>query len=164
MLMGAALAGVALVGGCGQPGKVEVSADPPRPVDEVDEITVSLSPPTPVNWDDKPGPDGLHVRVYFFRIAQPLPVTVAGTLEFLLYAGKIKGGGTDARPLRVWTFTPNDLRNHLGRGIVGWGYGMRLPWTDSPPAAPSLTLLARYRPAGGQARSSAPIHVAMGPR
>jgi hypothetical protein len=154
----------ALAGGCGEPGPTKVSAEPPRPVEHVDQITLSLSPPTPVNWDDRPGPDGVQVKVYFFRVDQPLPVTVGGTLEFLLYEGRIERGGFEGvEPFRVWRFGPEALPSYLGRGLVGWSYAMRLGWGANPPAARSLTLRARYLPPDGPAKDAAPMHVAMRP-
>ena len=147
--------------GC-QNGGVEVSRLPPRPVDQVDNVALRLSPPMPLNWDDAPGLDGLQAQLNLFQLDQPLSVIVEGAMEFVLYEGR----GTaqvlaGKKPFRVWTFQGPELRNCMGKTMFGWGYAMRLDWGDRPPESPSITLVARYRPVRGKDVSSGSIHVVM---
>lgn len=159
------LAAALLAGGCAEPGEVSVSRRPPGPVRQVDKVVLRLSPPTPVNWDESPGSDGLQAQVHFFQLDEPLPVTVAGTLEFALYEGRPAGESLQqVRPFRTWAFDADQLNAHLGRSIFGWGYAMRLGWGRRPPASRTITLIARYRPTDGEPTASAPIQVATGPR
>ena len=158
------LAAAAWTGGC-QNTSVTVSSQPPRPVDKVDKVALRISPPMPLNWDDTPGLDGLQAQVNLFQVDQPLSVTVEGTLEFMLYEGR----GTaqvlaGKEPFRTWSFTGAGLERCLDKTIFGWGYAMRLDWGNRPPKTPSVTLLARYRPARGSDVSSDLLHVAMTPK
>ena len=149
--------------GCGNLGQAGLGSFTPWPVGDVDAIVVRLTPPTAMNWDNHPAPDGFQAQVHLFQLKHDLPVTVKGTLEFLLYEGRIAANDAAGRqPLRTWQFTPERLRDCLGRSIVGWGYAMRLGWGRQVPAASSVTLLARYQPPDGQATYSAPLSVPIG--
>ena len=87
-----------------------------------------------MNWDGVPGADGLEVRLHLFQYSRQLPVTVKGSLEFLLYEGVVRPGEfAKARLYHTWRFGGQALQAHLGRSAVGWGYAMRLDWTDRPP-------------------------------
>ena len=151
--------------GC-QWGPLTVSRQPPKPVDQVYKVALRISPPMPLNWDDRPGLDGFQAQVNFFQFDQPLSVTVQGVLEFMLYEGlgsaKVLA---ETKPFHTWAFDGATLRRHQGKTMFGWGYAMRLPWGSSPPKSSSVTLIARYRPAGGgKDIPSDPLHVAMGPK
>ena len=92
--------------GCQDTGRVKVHNWPPRPVDRVDEIVLRLTPPSPVNWDDKPGPDGLQVQINFFQIDEPLSVTVKGSLDLALYDGHVLPEDlAAAKPIHTWPFS-----------------------------------------------------------
>ena len=115
--------------GC-QNGGVEVSRLPPRPVDQVDNVALRLSPPMPLNWDDAPGLDGLQAQLNLFQLDQPLSVIVEGAMEFVLYEGR----GTaqvlaGKKPFRVWTFQGPELRNCMGKTMFGGA--MRCAWTGA---------------------------------
>ena len=162
-----AMLAATLAAGCGDLGKVKVSSWPPRPVTKVDEIIFRLTPPTALNWDDLPGPDGFQVQVHFFQVDRPLPVTIDGALDIALFEGRPSPDQlAEGRPFRTWVFEGDQLRKHLVRSIVGWGYAMRLDWAGNPPKASAVTLLARFRPAKGKApfKTTAPLHVAMKPQ
>lgn len=164
------LAGIAALlasaaGGCQNPGRVNVGNRPPRPVDRVDEIVLRLTPPAPVNWDDKPGPDGLQVQINFFRIDEPLSVTVKGSIDLALYEGHVRPEDlASAKPLHTWPFSGVQLAGLAGKSAVGWGYAMRLPWGDRPPSGATATLAARYRSADGNIKACQPLYVPLGPR
>ena len=161
----AAILAAGMLAGCPNGGKVEVSDRPPRPVDRIDELVVRVTPPTPMNWDDVPGSDGLQVQVNCFQREEPLSVTVRGTLEFLLYEGRATLAQlADRQPLKTWQFDGLNLTGHAGRSIVGWGYAMRLPWGRPGPRSSSVTLLTRYRPIDGDVKTSRPLQVAMEPK
>jgi len=158
------LAGAAWIAGC-QTGPMTVSSQPPRPVDKVDNVALRVSPPMPLNWDDRPGVDGLQAQVNLFQLEHPLSVTVEGALEFALYEGQSDSRGLAGRePFRTWTFQGPELRRFLNRSLFGWDYAVRLDWGNRPPTSSSVTLIARYRPVRGQDVLSSPLHVAMVPK
>ena len=151
------------VTGCQNPGRVTVHNWPPRPVDRVDEIVLRLTPPAPVNWDDRPGPDGLQVQVNFFQVDEPLSVTVKGSLDLALYEGHVRPEDlAAAKPIHTWPFSGVQLAGLAGKSAVGWGYAMRLPWGSKPPAGTTATLAARYRSADGNVKAAQPLYVPLG--
>ena len=162
-LLACLLAAAALPAGCQTGRKLSVSANPPRAVQKVDQIDLSLIPPTPLNWDDDPGLDGFQVQVFFWRQDEKLSVTIDGTLEFLLYEGRCTAAElVGKKPFHTWTFKNPELSTFLGKSMVGWGYAMRLDWGQHVPTTRTVTLVARYIPPRGPAKLSAPALVAMG--
>jgi len=151
----------AATAGCpGPEGKAVVSSRPPRPVAVVDVIYIDALP-VAMNWDEKPGPDGLEAQVHFYRMDQPLPVTVSGTLELLLFEGKVSAAAAQAnRPFHTWSFTTRELAGTLRKDLAGWGYAMRLAWGSPAPAAGMVTLIGRYQASGGEWVYSSPVAVA----
>jgi hypothetical protein len=150
--------------GCNTDVRQKVSANPPPPVDEIDRIFRQTSP-NAVNWDGKPGPDGLEVCVHLFRHSRDLPVTVGGALQFIIYEGVISEKDlSGAKPLRSWQFTGEELKAHRVRLMMGWGYAMRLNWGRTPPKASSVTLLVRYISPKGRIISASPLTIPIGPR
>ncbi len=155
---------LSLIVGCQNSGRVKVHDWPPRPVDRFDEIVLRLTPPAPVNWDDKPGADGLQVQMNFFLIDRPLSVTVKGSLTLELHQGRVKASQLDsAEPLQRWTYAGAQLAAHAGKSAFGWGYAMRLAWHNRPPAGKIATLVARYRSRDGNVTTSSPLYVPLGP-
>jgi hypothetical protein len=151
------------VAGCQDPGRVKVQNWPPRTVANIDMIWLRLTPPAPVNWDDKPGSDGLQVQVNFFQIDEQLSVTVKGSLEFALYEGYVRPENlAAARPVHTWPFSGVQLASFCGKSAAGWGYAMRLPWGDKPPAGSIATLIARYTSPDGNVKVSDPLYPPLG--
>ena len=71
---------------------------------------------------------------------------VSGTLEFILYAGRIRADKiATAKPLRTWSFVGEPLQRRAGRSMVGWHYVLRLGWLQDVPTCTSATLIARYK-------------------
>jgi len=157
---------LAAASGCAQQGKNVLTKRPPRPVARVDRIVLPTQ--DPVNWDGRPGADGLAVQVYFFRRppATALAVTVTGTLHLALYEGPSAGDDPQAQPLLTWKFTAKELDTCLARAAWGWGYALRLGWGDRPPEASVVTLTARYVPPEGTGMpvSAKPTTLSIAPR
>ncbi len=154
----------ASLAGCSTDGHQKVSSTPPPPVDEIDRIYLQVSP-NAVNWDGKPGPDGLEAWVHLFRLSQPLPVTVRGTLRFTIYEGVISENDlASARPFHSWLFDGEKLKLHQVRLMAGWGYAMRLGWGRNKPTTSSVTLTAQYLPLQGNPVHANPIAIPIGPR
>ena len=156
-----------VVAGCGRPtaGAKElrsVSAVPPKPVDVADAVNFWAAPPAAINWDEVPGPDGVQARVFLFQANRPEPVLVTGTIEFLMYVGRVERGVVPlSEPLKTWRFTGDELAGLRVRDMIGWGYAARLGWGRDVPKAPVVTFRVRYQPPQGPPVYSAPISMAL---
>jgi len=156
-----------LAAGCGRPppgAKAKelrtVSHTPPRPVDRADGVHLLVAPPTALNWDDVPGPDGVQVQVFLTQAGRSEPVLIKGTLECLLFEGRVQREQvTGARPLVTWAFPAADLVDRQVRAIAGWGYVLQLGWGRQVPASPVVTVTARYQPPDGPLVYSAPVAI-----
>ena len=154
---------LAALAGC-KAGPQKISAVPPAAVDTVDAMHVQCSY-APINWDGRPGPDGLMVLVLLFRQSRALPMTVRGTIEFSLYQGVVSTDEiSDVKPAYSWLFQGARLQACQTRTVWGWGYTMRLGWGSAAPTASSVTLLVRYVPEKGAPLRSDAIVIPMGPR
>ncbi len=149
--------------GCGGPGG-RGSLRPPAPTVDVAGFSLSSSP-TALNWDGKPGPDGVIARVQFFRLGshdEVRSVPVKGELEFLLFDNKLSASEvTQAQPSNIWRFSAEDLPNFLGKQMGMWAYQMQLDWRKKPPKASIVTLVARWKKPGGVWKYSDPTLVAV---
>ena len=156
---------VVAAAGCTQSGGRQVrspSLTPPNPVDMADRVELWLVPAAAVNWDDDPAPDGVRAQVFLYQAQQPETVLVKGTLELLMYEGRVSRMGlADATPQRVWTFTPQELAACVVRGMVGWGYAVQLEWGRQAPTSAAVTFAVRYAPPTGPRIFSAPAVIAM---
>jgi len=160
-----AVAALHLAAGCRTSGLVTVQKYAPRPVDDVDVIGLRVTQGKPVNWDEKPGADGLQVQVNFFRRGEDLSVTVRGTLELSLYEGRLKPGQiAAARPLRSWRFEGVELPTYCRKTPFGWGYAMRLPWGATPPSGANVTVGSRYVSPDGRVVTRRPIIIPLVPQ
>lgn len=148
--------------GCGPQGQSVSMRRPPQPVNQVDRIEL-FSSIAAINFDSEPTPDGIQVRVLLYQLSQPHPVLVRGTLDFLLFEGKISAAEFSAsRPFRRWRFDAEILPRYLARSIVGWGYAMELRWPERAPRAGRITLVARYESPQGRIVHSDLLVVSMG--
>jgi hypothetical protein len=141
------------------------TSGPPAPVANVDAMELSASP-TAMNWDDKPGPDGIEVVLMCYQIpnSQPVPVTVAGTMEFQLFEGVVAPEKlSEARPFHVWTFQSWEMNRPgvLSRWYGLWGYILRLGWDAHVPTTEKITVTARYLPPNGQPLYAKPVVILM---
>ena len=133
---------------------------PPPAQAKVDAIEMRVMPAA-VNWDAKPGPDGLQGVVILYSLGESASavraVPVSGTLELLMFKGRVTASTAgEVKPAYTWTFTGEQLLPMLEHGIVGWEYVLRLKWGDKPPCMGAVTLVARYRQPDGRWLYSAP--------
>jgi len=157
------LSALALMLCAGCPGQGQMPGKtPPPPSSRIDKIVVQ-SAPTAVNWDQRPGPDGLVVSVHLFNDSSDLPVLGKGTMEFKLYEGTLgEGQLAEAKPLMEWRYSGSLLANCVFRSPIGWGYGMQLGWGSNAPKTESVTLTATYAPPTGPAIAAKPIVIPVG--
>lgn len=119
--------------------------------------------PVALNIDNVPGPDAFSIRVYASASAHPRGVPIrSGTLEVVLYDGAHgPAQPLPEVPLRVWRFTPQQLKTLASENRLGTGYEFTLPWTGTPPTRSRVTVLARYRPPSGPVVVSGPSAISL---
>jgi hypothetical protein len=142
--------------GCGTTGAGLGSAG--KPVETLHLIGTSLA----IDLDNKPGADGLGVRVYAGNQRSHEPVRIGtGTLELLLFDGAMRADEIlSTEPMRAWSYDPAELRKHEQRTTVGVSYAFIPVWGDARPTSNRVTVVARYK--RGQEVSaiySAPVSV-----
>ena len=148
----ASLSALVLAGGCGPNALRGSKHQPSAPVHTVDQIEM-FSSMAGINFDHIPGADGVSIQVLLYQLVQPKPVTVTGTLEFLLFDGKIAREEMHTRqPLHIWRFSGQQLPQYLFRSMVGWGYAMDLRWGKRAPTSKLITVAVRYVPPPGEGR------------
>ena len=135
------------------------SYSPPEPEEQADAIELWANPPVAVNWNDDPGPDGVRVSVflYQYRGNRVTSVLIKGTLEFLMYDGRLDDTElAHAMPMQTWTYTEQELATREVRGPPGWGYATQLAWTHVPKSS-RVTLVVGYRSPKGETLYSRPL-------
>ncbi len=134
----------------------------PELVANVDQVHLMVPVQAAIDLDGLPGPDGLLAAVLFTREDRPKPVAVSGTLEIMMFDGRI---GTDViattKPDHHWTFTASELSHLLGTNEYGMlTYRFVLPWGPTPPKSGVVTLAAKYfPPQGPPVYTDAPVNV-----
>jgi hypothetical protein len=128
----------------------------------VDAIELSVPSTIAENWDDNPGPDGVWAMVRCYKLTpKTTAVTVSGTLEFLLFEGRVEPADlAKTKPFRVWTYRPDELPDYLYRHLL-YGYRMQLAWVDRVPRTDVVTLTARYIPPSGEPIYALPVSITM---
>jgi hypothetical protein len=159
----AALAAGLCLAGCKGGGGRRAGPPAPTPVrrESVDAVNLQALPAA-VNWDDRPGPDGLRTRVYLFQVERSEPLTANGSLDFLLYAGNVtRDDLPELEPVETWHYERDRVPRYAVRSLAGVGYAFSLEWGPQAPEADSVTLVARYTPHGGEPVESSPVAIAM---
>ncbi|HAM73689.1 MAG TPA: hypothetical protein DCM86_18805 [Verrucomicrobiales bacterium] len=129
---------------------------------EIGEV-VLFAVPVAVELDDKPGPDGIAVRVYASAVgkARGIPIR-SGTLEIQMFDGVLKPGEPISQaPRRSWKFKADQLRSIASTSQLGVGYRFALAWQDTPPAGSHVSVLARYLPPKGAPLQSPPSGISI---
>ena len=145
------------------PAKPAPKSDIPAPSPAIDKVNIQ-SLVTVVNLDDKPGPDGVQVKLYLFHRDDPTPITLdRGLVEFVIYDGHVPPSDlAAAKPLHVWPFTADQLRRYAAKTAFGPAYAMSLNWGDDHPRASTVTLTARILHPTARPLYAPPINLAMG--
>lgn len=145
-----------LAAGCA-PTHTKPKTPPPIRSDAVDAIELFASPPSALKWSGNPGLDGVQVITRFYQLAQPQPVIVEGTVEFLMFEGTMKPEElNNSKPIQTWEYPPAQLPQYVFRTYGMIGYGFRLGWTRTPKAS-AVTVVCRYRRPSGETVLSQPI-------
>ena len=139
-------------------GCTSSGARPRRSEDVVVEQLRLLTSPTVVNFDNRPGPDGLLAQVYAFGKGSAKAIRLTdGTLEITLFDGQHFEYDESARSIWTRRIEADELRQ-LGHGsLIGVGYGVQVRWGESVPTRHDVTLFARYERSDGEVVESAGV-------
>lgn len=108
-------------------------------VDHIDLMTQ----PVAANLDGIPGSDGLQVKIYLYNGDKT--ILGKGTLEMILFDGNDSQGDLRfEKPIKTWTFSPNQLKPFLTTSYGLQHYQLTLAWGDNKPKSKTVTILARY--------------------
>ncbi|MBT3200891.1 MAG: hypothetical protein HN350_13360 [Phycisphaerales bacterium] len=131
----------------------------PDTVDQIDKIALLVPQNAIINWDGKPGLDGVIAQVMLFQNQEkgPKSVLVSGEIDLMLFEGrKPKTLNNAPKPFCTKTFTSSELATKIvGQYSSLWSYSLRLPWPKIP-ATKDVWMIARYRPKSGRAVYSSP--------
>lgn len=107
--------------------------------------------PAALQLDDRPGPDGIGVRVYASAAGKSRGLEIrAGVLEVLLFDGSpTVAQMKNAKPLKIWSFPASELSPFVAVTSLGTGYQMALNWEANRPSGSVVTVIARYHPLQG---------------
>jgi hypothetical protein len=114
-----------------------------------------------LNVDDKPGPDGVGVRIYASRRerAEALPITT-GTLEILMFDGNLPLDELPSlQPRHKWSYPADKLKPHVQKTTIGVSYRFAALWGDDKPMGERVTVVARYTSPEARQVYSAPTSI-----
>ncbi len=120
--------------------------------------------PTAINFDTDPAPDGVRAQVFCYKNGQDQPVTITGTLQFIMFDGTLKKSATAGYPpLKTWSYDGRQLKPQLTTYRV-WGYNFDLLWDKSnQPKSGFVTLVAAYKvPGSAKEIFSDPVTIPVG--
>ena len=147
------LAGLLVGGGCA------TDAGRSRGIDSLHVFGV----PVALDLDGTPGPDSFGLTLYASAatVARGVPIK-SGQVSIRMYDGATSPGTrTNTVPLRVWTFTAADLKDHVVKSSLGTGYRFTPRWTDTPPSGSHITVLVRFEPSRETSIQSSPTTIAV---
>lgn len=114
--------------------------------------------PVTLTAPGKSAPAGIGVRIYASAQGGSRGIPIRkGVLEVLMFDGPVPEGGVATQtPLKIWSFSPEQLRAYTDVSFLGDGYQLALPWEKSVPKSRIITVAARYRNGSGGVLYSAP--------
>ncbi len=153
--------------GCQLPGLSDESA----PAGHVDRVQLFVLP-TAINMDAVPGPGGISITIYFFRLSQApdgkvlnKTVAVSGDVDVMMFDGQLRASDmANAKPRHVWHFAPGEIGPYLSHSALGYHYAMSLPWGKDEPQATMVTAIVRYSPPNEQPMYSEALAIGVGSR
>jgi hypothetical protein len=120
--------------------------------------------PNAMNLDSRPGPDGFGIRFYLTQNGKARGVEMRqGRIDVLMFDGAVPEAEIPAsQPLKVWSFTPQQLAPVAGTSALGMGYLLTLNWGTTRPRMTGITVVVRYHPPSGPDLYSAPNAIVVG--
>ena len=114
-----------------------------------------------LNVDDKPGPDGVGVRIYASRRerAEALPIA-SGTLDILMFDGNLPLEQLrSAQPRHTWSYPAEKLKPYIQKTTIGISYRFAALWGEDKPTADRVTFVARHTAPNAKQAYSAPSSI-----
>jgi hypothetical protein len=143
--------GVLFIGCAGPKGESKPN------IDQLHLLVTSVA----LNVDDKPGPDGVGVRVYASRRerAEALPIA-SGTLDILMFDGNLHLDQLQsAQPHHTWSYPAEKLKPYVQKTTIGISYRFAALWGEDKPTADRVTFVARHTSPNAKQIYSAPSSV-----
>jgi hypothetical protein len=133
-----------------------------KSIDQLHLLVTSVA----LNLDDKPGADGVGVRLYASHRGETEALAITtGTLDILMFDGNVPLEELPTHtPLYTWSFPAAKLTAQLQETSIGTSYRFAALWGEHEPKDDRVTLVARYTAPGGQPIYSAPSSVPVGIR
>jgi hypothetical protein len=148
----------------GTVARATIEAPSPR----IDRLMLMVDSGSAINWDQKPGPDGVRVKLYLFQInGSKVNATELqrGTIELLLFDGRFSIHQLpDIKPLQKWQYSAHQMKDASNVTAAGPAYGLALPFGKKLPKSDVITVSARVLQPNGSAMYARPIHLTMKPR
>jgi len=143
---------ILILHGCSTPPSETKSA-----IDQLHLLVTSVA----LNVDDKPGPDGVGVRIYASRRerAEALPIA-SGTLDILMFDGNLPLEQLrSAQPRHTWSYPAEKLKPYIQKTTIGISYRFAALWGEDKPTADRVTFVARHIAPNAKQVYSAPSSV-----
>jgi hypothetical protein len=124
------------------------------PLDQLHLLLTSVA----LNLDNKPGSDGVGVRIYASRRGDTtaLPIT-QGDLEILMFDGDVpREEVLKQKAFHTWSYPASKLKPYLQVTSIGTSYRFAAVWGENKPVGDRVTFIARYTPPNGKPVYSAP--------
>ncbi|TWU65644.1 hypothetical protein V7x_11920 [Crateriforma conspicua] len=130
-----------MVGGCTtiQPDWKWPSKD--KPV--TPEVVMPIWTDTVLHQPGKPGVRGFGGRVFFYEQEGADPIKVDGSLTVYVFDGE-QLDVQQAKPLRKFVFTPEQLAKHHSKSDLGDSYSVWIPWEKVGGPSKALSLITRF--------------------
>jgi hypothetical protein len=116
-----------------------------------------------LNAGGRSAPSAIGVRVYATAPGGARGIAIRdGLLEILMFDGAVADvSAPNVKPLKIWKFGADDLKDFSTTTSLGDGYQLALRWELARPTGRVVTVIARYRGAKGGEIFSAPSTVAV---
>jgi len=138
------------------------------PSPRIDRITLMVDSASAINWNEKPGPDGVRIKIFLWRKEGTRWDAVAlkrGTIELTLYDGKFETYQLpDIKPSHKWRYSADQIKKAVNVRPVGKVYGFALGFGKKLPKADIITVSVRILNPGGSPMYAEPVHLTMKPR
>ncbi len=123
---------------------------------------ISQEPWLTFSRDGSRDPEGFKATVYLESGSTGRGVFGDGLLRVVLFIVDRAADGTERlTPMKQWQFTPEQSFpwRAAKRTWLGWGYGLRLPWTGIDPCGREIQLVFEFVRRDGQAVVSEPVRL-----
>ncbi|QDV64972.1 hypothetical protein Pan14r_26770 [Crateriforma conspicua] len=107
------------------------------------EVVMPIWTDTVLHQPGKPGVRGFGGRVFFYEQEGGEPIKVDGSLTVYVFDGE-QLDVQQAKPLRKFVFTPEQLAKHHSKSDLGDSYSVWIPWEKVGGPSKALSLITRF--------------------